>query len=187
MSSATASLFASFLFAALGAAALAFILTHPGVVTTIASRYIGDAPVDARSTVPQPAAEPKRNPVSSDVVAIDATKYGHFETTAEINGRSIDVMVDTGATLVALTYDDADRLGIFVNPSDFTGRTATANGVARVAPVIIPRISIGNIMVRNVPGVVSERGKLDRTLLGMSFLGRLSRVEMRGRTLELQE
>ena len=83
--------------------------------------------------------------------------------------------------------DDAENLGIFVRPSDFTGVAKTANGSARVAPVTISRISIGDITVRNVPAVVSERGKSDRTLLGMSFLGRLSRVEMRGGTLVLQE
>src|SRR6185437_1998517 len=100
---------------------------------------------------------------------------------------SVDVMVDTGASLVALTYEDAENLGIFVKPSDFTYTAKTANGIARVAPVTISRVSIGDITVRNVHGVVSERGKSDRTLLGMSFLGRLSRVEMRGGTLVLQE
>lgn len=96
-------------------------------------------------------------------------------------------MVDTGASLVALTYEDARRAGIVVKPSDFTHTAQTANGIARVAPVTIPRISIGDITVRNVAGVVSERGASERTLLGMSFLGRLSRVEMRGSTLLLQE
>jgi aspartyl protease family protein len=74
-----------------------------------------------------------------------------------------------------------------VNPGDFTHIAQTANGTARVAPVKISRISIGDITVRDVSAVVSERGKSERTLLGMSFLGRLSRVEMRGGTLVLQE
>lgn len=116
-----------------------------------------------------------------------AGKYGHFEADAEINGRDIGVMVDTGASLVALTYDDAERAGIYVHPSDFTHRAQTANGIARVAPVTISRIRIGDITVRDVPAVVSERGASERTLLGMSFLGRLSRVEMRGSTLVLEE
>ena len=89
-----------------------------------------------------------------------------------------------------VTFDsphDAQRLGIYVNPGDFTHIAQTANGTARVAPVKISRISIGDITVRNVSAVVSEQGKSERTLLGMSFLGRLSRVEMRGGTLVLQE
>ena len=59
--------------------------------------------------------------------------------------------------------------------------------VARVAPVTLDRVSIGDITVRNVPASVSERGMLATTLLGMSFLKRLTRVDMRGETLILQE
>ncbi len=66
-------------------------------------------------------------------------------------------MVDTGASLVALTYEDADRLGIYRQSLDFTYTAKTANGIARVAPVTISRISIGDITVRNVPAS-SPRG-----------------------------
>jgi aspartyl protease family protein len=112
---------------------------------------------------------------------------GHYQATAQINGSSVEVLVDTGATNVALTYEDAERAGIYVRPQDFTHRANTANGVSRIAPVMIDSISIGSITVRNVRGAVAERGKLQETLLGMAFLGRLSRAEMsRGRLL-LQE
>lgn len=120
-------------------------------------------------------------------VTLRATGNGHFETTAEINGRDVDVMVDTGATLVALTFEDAERAGIYLQQSDFTHSVSTANGVAKVAPVDIGAISIGSITVRNVRGAVTERGKLHKTLLGMTFLGRLSRVEMRRNDLVLHE
>ncbi len=124
---------------------------------------------------------------STGDVTLRAIDGGHFEASAEINGRDIDVMVDTGATIVALTYEDAERAGIFTKPSDFNNAVSTANGVAKVAPVTIAAISIGNITVRNVRGAVAERGKLHRTLLGMSFLGKLSRVEMRKNALVLHE
>ena len=87
-------------------------------------------------------------------------RHGHFHARAEINGRPIDVMVDTGASIVALTYEDARRAGVYVRDSDFTHRVSTANGLARVAPVTIDRVSIGDITVRNVPGAVTEPGKL---------------------------
>ena len=103
-------------------------------------------------------------------VALRAGPHGHFHANAEINGRRIEVMVDTGASLVALTFEDASRAGIYVRDSDFTQRVRTANGIARVAPVTLDRVSIGDITVRNVPASVSERGKLGTTLLGMSFL-----------------
>lgn len=191
MSSATVSLFASLALATAGAAGFAYTLTHPGVVAGFASRLfetVGDVRPSAQANNSAPVREkPKLPAARSGTVSLPAGAYGHFETAAEINGRTIDVMVDTGATLVALSYDDARRAGIYVNPGDFTGVAQTANGTARVAPVTISRIEIGDITVRNVAGVVSERGKSERTLLGMSFLGRLSRVEMQAGTLVLQE
>lgn len=189
MSSATVSLYASLALATAGAAGFAYTLTHPGVVAGFARSLFETTPdVDPTASADTPqSAQAKRPAAERGTVALPAGAYGHFQTDAEINGRTIGVMVDTGASLVALTYDDARRAGIFVNPADFTGIAQTANGTARVAPVTISRIEIGDITVRNVAGVVSERGKSDRTLLGMSFLGRLSRVEMRSGTLVLQE
>jgi aspartyl protease family protein len=125
--------------------------------------------------------------LSGRTVELQAGAYGHYHVDAEINGRRIEVMVDTGATQVALTFEDASRAGVHVRDSDFTQLVRTANGVARVAPVTLDRVSIGDITVRNVPASVSERGMLATTLLGMSFLKRLSRVDMRGETLILQE
>jgi aspartyl protease family protein len=124
---------------------------------------------------------------SGPSVEIKAGAHGHFQVRAEINGRPIDVLVDSGASIVALTYDDARSVGVYVRDSDYTQRVSTANGVARVAPVVLDRVSIGNVMVRNVPAAVSEPGSLGVTLLGMSFLSRLSRVDMRAGVLVLEE
>jgi aspartyl protease family protein len=124
---------------------------------------------------------------SGRIVEIKAGAFGHYTASAEINGRPIDVLVDTGASIVALTFEDARRAGIHVRDSDFTHRVSTANGFARVAPVTLERVGIDNIMVRNVPAAVSEPGKLSTSLLGMSFLGRLQRVDMRSGVLVLQE
>jgi aspartyl protease family protein len=124
---------------------------------------------------------------SSGGVELRAGSHGHFETRAEINGRPVEVMVDTGASLIALTFEDAERAGIYVKDSDFTQRTQTANGVARAAPVMLDRVTIGDITVRNVRASVAERGRLHMTLLGMTFLSRLSRTEMRKGTLVLYE
>jgi aspartyl protease family protein len=124
---------------------------------------------------------------SHGVVEIRAGESGHFHAEAEINGRSIPVLVDTGATMLALTYEDAETAGILLRPSDFTQSVATANGIARVAPVTVDRVSIGDITVRGVAASVSEPGRLKMTLLGMSFLGRLERVDMRAGVLLLQD
>jgi aspartyl protease family protein len=135
----------------------------------------------------QTRAADRASSASSTTVELKAKRNGHFLTEASVNGRSIEVMVDTGASIVALTYEDAERAGIYVKPSDFTHRVSTANGVAKVAPVMLDRVQIGEILVRDVRATVSEPGKLNSTLLGMTFLGRLSRTEMRQGTLILQE
>ncbi len=124
---------------------------------------------------------------SGSSVELRADARGHFSATAEVNGSSIEVLVDTGATNVAMTWEDAERAGIYVRPQDFTHRANTANGIARIAPVMIDSISIGGITVRNVQGSVAERGKLNETLLGMTFLGRLSKAQMSGGRLLLEE
>jgi aspartyl protease family protein len=121
------------------------------------------------------------------VVELRAGAHGHYYASAEINGRSIDVLVDSGASIVALTHDDAERAGLYVRDSDYTHRVSTANGPARVAPVTLDRVSIGDITVRNVPAAVSEPGKLATSLLGMSFLGRLQQIDIRGGVLVLKE
>jgi aspartyl protease family protein len=121
-------------------------------------------------------------------IELKAGRNGHFHAEAEINGRRIDVMVDSGASMVALSYDHAQSIGIYVNDKDFTMRSNTANGVIAIAPVMIDRIAIGNIVVRNVEAAVSARGvDLGQPLLGMSFLSRLAKVEMNSGRMILQE
>jgi aspartyl protease family protein len=125
--------------------------------------------------------------VGARTVELRAGAYGHFHVRADINGSHVQAMVDTGASMVALRFEDARDAGIIVSDADFTHRVSTANGYARMAPVTIERISIGDITVRDVTGAVLEPGKLSTTLLGMSFLTRLQRVDMRSGTLVLQE
>jgi aspartyl protease family protein len=120
------------------------------------------------------------------LVKLDAGPYGHYNTEARVNGRAVKVLVDTGASFVALTHEDAERVGVYVRDSDYTHRTQTANGTTRVAVVELDRISIGDIEVRNVRATVHEPGTLHVTLLGMSFLSKLRRTEMRNGQLILE-
>ena len=118
-------------------------------------------------------------------VRLKADPRGHFIFDAAINDRPASFMADTGATLVVLTYEDAARVGLSPHSLDFSGYAQTANGVSRVAPVILDRVRIDDIVVRNVPAAVAEKGALDTNLLGMSFLGRLKSFQMQGRELVL--
>lgn len=192
VSSGTVSLFASVAFFIAMSGGAAYVIKHKDeVYRTVADASGIKLPAssgssDADTTDPTDDTQASLSDAFGDVT-LRATGNGHFETTAEINGRDVEVMVDTGATLVALTYEDAERAGIYLSQADFTHSVSTANGVAKVAPVDIGAISIGSITVRNVRGAVTEPGKLHRTLLGMTFLGRLSRVEMRRNDLVLHE
>jgi aspartyl protease family protein len=121
------------------------------------------------------------------IAFLQAGENGHFEAEAYIDGKAINVLVDTGATGVALTYEDAEEIGISLNDSDFTHVSRTANGNSRIAPVTIGSIRIGEIEVKDVQAFVAEPGKLFATLLGMSFLSRLERVDIRGNKLVLQQ
>lgn len=98
---------------------------------------------------------------------------GHYWAEANIDGKAVRVLVDTGASLVALTRADALRLGVDPEPEAFTGRVQTASGVVRAAPVQLKTISVAGARVDRVEALVVEQG-LEYSLLGMSYLGRLS-------------
>jgi aspartyl protease family protein len=120
-------------------------------------------------------------------VRLKADPRGHFILDASVNDRQATFMADTGATLVVLTYDDAARLGLSPHSLDYTGLAQTANGVSRVAPVLLDRVRVDDITVRNVQAAVAEKGALDTNLLGMSFLGRLKSFQVQGRELILEQ
>ncbi|MFN3746665.1 MAG: TIGR02281 family clan AA aspartic protease [Hyphomicrobiaceae bacterium] len=128
-----------------------------------------------------------RRTTAGRTVELKAGAYGHFHSRIYVNGRALQAMVDTGASIVALTFEDARAAGIHVRESDYTHRVSTANGVARVAIVTLDSVALEDIMVRDVRAAVAEPGKLTKTLLGMSFLGQLRRAEMSRGVLVLEE
>lgn len=109
--------------------------------------------------------------------SVSAGRDGHFRVDARIAGKAVPMMVDTGATVVALSYEEGRRLGL-VSPGDyFDARMSTANGVTRAKRVTLRDIRIGSVRVEDVDAVVMSQGAMDGSLLGMSFLGRLRRLE----------
>ena len=144
---------------------------------------VDEAPPAAPPPLDEPA--PKKREILRQV-ALAADSRGHFVTTARINGQKVVVLVDTGATDVAISAETAQRLGIYLTRSDFTGRVRTANGVVAVAPVKLREVTLGNVTVRNVEAAVSP-GDLGVNLLGMSFLGRLSKFEVNDGELVLTQ
>ena len=112
---------------------------------------------------------------------------GHFQAKADINGQRINMMIDTGASNIALSYSDAERIGIIMGDLHFVQPVVTANGRAMAAPTTLPEIAVGNISRYNVQASVLERGKLSESLLGMSFLGTLSSFHMSRDELVLRD
>ncbi|MBE7217082.1 MAG: TIGR02281 family clan AA aspartic protease [Caulobacteraceae bacterium] len=98
---------------------------------------------------------------------------GHYWATAQVEGRPVRVLVDTGATAVALTAADARALGIAPERLDYSRRLATASGAVRAAPVTLSTVEVGGARVEQVSALVVDGG-LGASLLGMSFLDRLS-------------
>jgi clan AA aspartic protease (TIGR02281 family) len=113
-------------------------------------------------------------------VTLNPNLYGHYIVEADIGGTNVELLTDTGATYVALNYETALQLGFTNQTLRFTSRSATANGIARVAPVTLDYIRIGSILLRDVKAVIAEPGKMTQNLLGMSFISRLSGFELRG-------
>ncbi|WP_246694805.1 TIGR02281 family clan AA aspartic protease [Methylobacterium sp. WL6] len=119
-------------------------------------------------------------------IALGADRNGHFLADALVDGRSLRMMVDTGATTCSFAEEDAARLGIVVGPRDFTRPVMTANGTIRVAPVRISTIRIGPVTVRDVEAVIVPSGRLGTNLLGMSFLKRVRDFSIAGGTMTLR-
>ena len=118
-------------------------------------------------------------------VSIARSRDGHFWIDAEVNGRQIRFLVDTGASDVVLTREDADRLGILLQPQDYSLIYRTASGTTRAAPVQLDDVSVGTLHLWNVEAAVNQ-SNMDVSLLGQSFLSRLSGFEVSGNILTLR-
>ena len=101
---------------------------------------------------------------------------GHYWATGEVDGAQVRFLVDTGATAVSLTPADARRLGIDTRGLSYDYEVITAQGRARAAAVTLETLSVDGATVTDVDALVIQKG-LETSLLGMSYLGRLSRFE----------
>lgn len=104
---------------------------------------------------------------------------GHFRAVTKVNGQSVGMLIDTGASIVLLAYEDAIAAGLKPQDLAFTTPVITANGRAHVASVMLESVSVGSVGLQNVKAAVAEPGKIHSSLLGMSFLGRLQETSFR--------
>lgn len=108
-------------------------------------------------------------------VRVPRSYDGHYYLTLEINGAPIRFVVDTGATDMVLTPQDAARAGLHTANLRYTSRAMTANGMVQTAPVRLDRVELGPISDRYVPAVVNG-SPMQESLLGMSYLNLFDRI-----------
>lgn len=153
-------------------AATASVAAAEGLIAVDGMRQ---APTPAVAQVAAPAAMPAEFAVPTDASVIKGPD-GHFWAEASVNGKAVRFLVDTGATAVALTPTDAQRLGLDLNQLDFSQTVRTASGDARAAMVDLDYVAVAGARVERVQALVIDKG-LSTSLLGMTYLGRLSRFE----------
>ncbi|QRE77466.1 retropepsin-like aspartic protease family protein [Methylobacterium aquaticum] len=149
------------------------VVTGGSVIEQVAR--IGRAPASAAASS---ATAPDLAPGTGGSVTLAQDLHGHFRAHPEVEGQVLRMLVDTGATLCIFTREDAGRIGLSVTDRDFTDRVATANGSVPAARVRVRQMRIGAITVRDVDALVLPGGRLEVSLLGMSFLRRLRGFEV---------
>jgi aspartyl protease family protein len=167
------------------AAIIVFLLV--AAAGTFASQHLdkfyarpGQAQAQAVMTATKaPTSLPSSN--TGRTVTLQSDGRGHFQVDARVDGRQIDFLVDTGASVIALRESAAARLGIHPTPRDYTAKAHTANGVTKAAPIMLNRVEVNGITVRDVRAFVMSDDALGTNLLGMSFLSRVKWTHDKGR------
>lgn len=136
---------------------------------------------NAMAMAAKPASAPSQSSSNYRTVTLRSDGRGHFQVEARVDGRRIDFMVDTGASVIALRESAAARLGIHPRASDYNVKTHTANGVGKAARVTLNSVEVDGITVRDVDAFVVADEALSTNLLGMTFLSRVKWTHDRGK------
>lgn len=157
------------------------------VVAAQAVLVIGGRPLPLRTaSAPEPLAMTATLATAAPPAgAVMKASDGHYWANGEVDGQTVRFLVDTGATAVALTPRDAQRLGFDLSKLHYGYQVATAGGQARAAAVRLTSVSVAGARLDDVDALVIEKG-LDASLLGMTYLGRLSSFQATRETLFLQ-
>lgn len=120
---------------------------------------------------------PRQSLLDSGEISLPRGPGGHYFLTLAVNGTDVRFLVDTGASALVLSREDAARAGITPGDLSFIGTASTANGTVKTAPVTIDSLTLGEIDFGRFRAAVNG-GELEESLLGMSFLSRFSRIEI---------
>ncbi|OBZ92035.1 hypothetical protein ADU59_28990 [Pararhizobium polonicum] len=120
-------------------------------------------------------------------VLVHKTRGGHFETPVKVNGRELFMLVDTGASSIVLSHQDARRVGINTDELAYNVPVSTASGLSLNAFVTLRSVSVGPISRQTIAALVSPEGELAQSLLGMNFLSSLASFQMKADELRLTD
>ena len=148
---------------------------------------LADQATIAHAVAPAPVEAPQQAADGPRSLILSGDRNGHFQVDATVDGRRIDFVVDTGASLVILRETDAARVGIRPMPVDYSATVSTANGKIKAAPAKLRRIVVGDIAVHDVAALVLPDEMLSQNLLGVSFLSRLKRYEYANGRMVLEQ
>jgi aspartyl protease family protein len=118
-------------------------------------------------------------------IALRINKDGHFRAKVLVNDVEIEFLIDTGATHIVLSKEDAEKLDYDLSKLIFWGKSNTANGIVETAPVRLQSVKLGQFSDKNVLAYINK-GIMKQSLLGMSFLNKFSSVEFQRETLYLR-
>lgn len=127
---------------------------------------------------------PAQSILATGQIELPRDASGHYHAVLRVNDVPIEFVVDTGATGVVLSRQDAARAGIDTENLAYLGSAATANGTVAIAPVTLDSLTLGPIAAQNVRAMVTG-GEMEMSLLGMTYLERFSRIEIMGSKLVL--
>jgi aspartyl protease family protein len=132
-----------------------------------------------------PAAPPTTVGNGFAETSLDRAPDGHFYADLMVNGTPVHFMVDTGASMVALTKEDAQRIGLQFSDGDFTGAAQTAGGQVKLKPVTLDRVTLGALEANQVEAAIVGEG-LGQSLLGQSWLRQVGKVTIEGDRMVLR-
>lgn len=127
---------------------------------------------------------PRQTMVGAQGIEVPQARDGHYYLTLDINGAPVEFVVDTGATDMVLSREDARRAGIDPEALNYFGSAVTANGTVRTARVTLDSVALGQIEDEGLGAVVTD-GDLSASLLGMGYLRLFGRIEIEGGKLML--
>ncbi|MEO0358919.1 MAG: TIGR02281 family clan AA aspartic protease [Pseudomonadota bacterium] len=122
--------------------------------------------------------------VTEDSISVARSRDGHFYLTARVNDTPLEFLVDTGASDLVLSKQDAERVGLDLDELAFVGFANTANGRVSIARARLDSFELGAFSDTRVPASVNG-GDMNNSLLGMSYLGRFERIEISNDRLTL--